>query len=113
MGSSLSDLRGFPLEVSRAIGYALHFAQMGDKHPQAKPLKGFGSGSVLEITSGHDGKTFRAVYTVSFKKAVYALHVFQKKSYKGISTPKRELAMVRRRFRMAQEHYARWSEGYA
>ena len=39
VGSSRDDLRDLPPEVTREIGFALWFAQMGDKHPSAKPLK--------------------------------------------------------------------------
>jgi phage-related protein len=46
MGNSLEELATFPRDVCRSIGYALHFAQAGDKHPSAKPLKGFGGAGV-------------------------------------------------------------------
>ena len=41
--------------------------------------------------------TYRAVYTVGFEDAVYVLHAFQKKSKKGVETPKSEIGVVRRR----------------
>src|ERR1044071_7752562 len=91
IGSSHADLRAFPRETRRAIGYALYFAQMGDKHPSAKPLWGFRGAGVLEIVEDHDGSTYRAVYTVRFSDAVYVLHTFQKKSKKGIETPKHDI----------------------
>ncbi len=62
----------------------------------AKPLKGIAPG-VLEIVSDFRGDTFRAVYTVRFASAVYVLHVFQKKSKRGIATPQREIELVKRR----------------
>jgi phage-related protein len=40
IGSSRDDLRDFPVEARHNIGYALHFAQIGDKHPSAKPYQG-------------------------------------------------------------------------
>jgi phage-related protein len=70
------------------MGAALWDAQIGDKASSAKPLKGFGGASVLEIIDDFDGDTFRAVYTVRFAAAVYVLHAFQKKSRRGIATPK-------------------------
>jgi phage-related protein len=73
--SSKDDLREFPEEVVKQIGYALYFAQLGDKHPSAKPLKGFGGAGVLETVEDHDGDTYRAVYTVKFAGAVYVLHL--------------------------------------
>jgi phage-related protein len=78
VGSSKQDLSGFPLEVKRGVGFALRAAQKGGKHPDAKPLTGFGGAGVLEVVSDFDGDTFRAVYTVKFKGAIYVLHAFQK-----------------------------------
>ncbi|MDX9974474.1 MAG: type II toxin-antitoxin system RelE/ParE family toxin, partial [FCB group bacterium] len=78
------DLRRFPESVRQTIGYALYLAQNGAKHPDAKPLIGFSGAGVLEMVENHDGDTYRAVYTVRFKDAVYVLHAFQKKSKKGI-----------------------------
>ena len=66
-----------------------------------KPLKGFGSG-VLEIRDNVDGDTYRAVYTVRFEGILYVLHVFQKKSTRGIATPKRHLELIRQRLREAE-----------
>lgn len=68
------------------MGYALHLAQCGEKADNAKPLTGFKGASVLEIVDDFDGDTYRAVYTVRFAGAVYVLHVFQKKSKKGIAS---------------------------
>ena len=79
VGRSLDDLREFPMEVQRIAGFALRQAQGGDKHIDAKPLKGFAGAGVLEIVADHDGDTFRAVYTVRFAEIVYVLHAFQKK----------------------------------
>ena len=94
IGNSLSDLKDCPDEVQDFIGYALHWAQRGGKSPDAKPLQGFGGAGVLEIVDDFDGNTYRAMYTVRFAGAVYALHVFQKKSRKGIATPKQDIVMV-------------------
>jgi phage-related protein len=105
IASARDDLREFPNEVRQIIGYGLYLAQMGDKHLNAKPLKGFGGAGTLEIIADHDGDTYRAVYTVRFADAVYALHVFQKKSKRGIATPKREMERIRGRLRQAQAHY--------
>ena len=69
-------------------------AQKGEIDPAAKPLKGFGGASVMEIVAPFDGDTWRGVYTVRLKGAVYVLHVFQKKSKSGIATPKREIDLI-------------------
>ena len=104
VGSSKSDLKRFPDAVQDGMGFAIYQAQAGLRHRNAKPLKGFGSG-VLEVVARHDGDTFRAVYTVRFETAVYVLHAFQKKARQGIATPKQELDLVRRRLRVAEQHY--------
>lgn len=105
MGTSLRDLRSFPPEVRRDIGHALFTAQEGETDPAAKPLKGFGGASVLEIVSSHHGNTWRGVYTVRFHDAIYVLHVFQKKSTKGIATPRREIDLIGRRLVEAERDY--------
>ena len=102
VGSSRRDLRGFPRQVRRDIGQALYAAQQGETDPAAKPLKGFGGRSVLEITADYHGKTWRAVYTVRFPEAVYVLHAFQKKSKTGVGTPKRDMDLIRQRWAEAE-----------
>jgi len=93
-----------PEDVIDVFGFALHLAQMGKKHDQAKPLKGFGGASVLEVVEDYMGDTYRAVYTVKIADKVYVLHCFQKKSTKGIETPKHEMDLIRERLKAAQAH---------
>lgn len=102
VGSSRKDLKSFPAEVQDVFGYALYVAQMGGKHPDAKPLKGFGGAGVLEVVEDHHGDTYRAVYTVTLKEAVYVLHAYQKKSATGIATRKQDIDLIERRLRLAQ-----------
>jgi phage-related protein len=109
VGSSKEDLRDFPEEVRRRVGSALWDAQLGLKAPYVKPLQGFGGAGVLEIVDDFNGDTYRAVYTVRFAAAVYVLHAFQKKSRRGIATPKAELDLIEQRLRRAREDYERWS----
>ena len=109
IGSTRRDLKTFPDEVQDMMGHALDIAQQGKKHQDAKPLSGFGGAGVLEIVEDYAGNTYRAVYTVRFIGAVYALHAFQKKSKKGIETPKQEIELIRSRLKKAEEHYAEWS----
>ena len=85
------------------MGFALYLAQIGDKHPQAKPLKGFGGAGVLEVVEDHDGETYRATYTVRFAHAIYVLHVFHKKSKRGTATPKADIDLIKKRLRDATE----------
>jgi phage-related protein len=57
VGSSLEDLSQFPGEVKKAMGHALHLAQIGQKAPNAKPLRGYKGAGVLEVVEDHDGNT--------------------------------------------------------
>jgi phage-related protein len=105
MGNSRRVVQAFPKPVRQVVGQALYAAQTGDTHVDTKPLKGFGGASVVEILADHDGDTFRAVYTVRFRRVVYMLHAFQKKSKKGIKTPQKELDLIKQRLRDAEHHY--------
>jgi phage-related protein len=105
IGASLDDLRRLSADVQDEIGYAIYFAQQGRRHPSAKVLKGFGGAGVLEVVEDDAGGTYRAVYTVRFAGVVYVLHVFQKKSKKGIQTPRMEIELIRRRLGVAEAHY--------
>ncbi len=86
------------------MGYALGLAQIGGKHPRAKPWKGHGSG-VLEVVEDYRGDTFRAIYTIRFAKAVYVLHAFQKKSKSGIKTPRSHVDLIGERLKRAAQDY--------
>ena len=99
VGSSHKDLRTFPSEVRRDIGFALYEAQLGGRHYNVKPLKGFPG--VMEIVSDYRTDTYRAVYAVKLGDEIYVLHVFQKKSKRGIATPKKELDIIRQRLQEA------------
>src|SRR5438270_9167672 len=110
IASSRKDLKKFPKPVRQTFGQALFDAQTGGKHPHAKPLKGFGGASVLEVVEDDDGNTYRAVYTIKFAGAVYVLHAFQKKSKSGIKTPSEEIEKIKSRLREAENDYAEWTE---
>lgn len=99
VGSARRDLLAMPADVIDTFGYALHLAQEGKKHAQAKPLKGFGGAGVLEVVEDHSGDTYRAVYTVKSPDGVYVLHCFQKKSRHGIATPRQDLELVTERLK--------------
>ncbi len=104
LGSTRKDLKAMPDDVQDTFGYALHQAQVGKKHEQTKPLKGFGSAGVLEVVENSGGGAYRAVYTVKFGDAVYVLHCFQKKSTHGIATPKPDMDLIRERLKAAEAH---------
>ncbi|MYA99546.1 hypothetical protein F4X90_07700 [Candidatus Poribacteria bacterium] len=61
-----------------------------------------GSG-VFEIVDTYSPDTYRAVYTVKLGQSLYVLHCFQKKSKRGIRTPKKEIDLIRRRLGRAKE----------
>lgn len=101
VGSSKKDLLALPVPVRRFFGHALHFAQQGEQHGAAKVLKGFGGAGVLEVVEDDADGTYRAVYTVRFREAVFVLHVFQKKSKRGIATPQADMEVIRQRLKVA------------
>jgi phage-related protein len=95
----------FPAKCRDVMGYALHLAQQGKIAVYVKPLKGFRGATVLEIVDDFDGNTWRAIYTVQFKDAIYVLHAFKKKSKSGIATPKTHIKLIEQRLKQAKEHY--------
>jgi len=103
IGTSREDLRRFPEPVRDHMGYALYVAQGGDKHPDAKVMRGFSGAGVVEIITDYRGDTFRAIYTVRYGDAIYVLHAFQKKSKSGRETPLREMELVKQRLRVAEK----------
>jgi phage-related protein len=103
VGASLKDLRAFPEPVQDHMGYALYVAQRGGKHRDTKTLSGFGGAGVVEVIKDFRGDTFRAVYTVRYADAVYVLHAFQKKSKTGEETPRRDMELIERRLREAED----------
>jgi phage-related protein len=110
IGSSLDDLKEFPESVRQLVGYALFLAQVGSKHSNAKPLKGFGGAGVLEIIDNFEGDTYRAVYTVKLAGAIYVLHAFQKKSKQGIATPQQDINLIKERLKRAEEYHTEFIE---
>tara|TARA_B100000315_G_C14458425_1_gene532564 strand:+ start:254 stop:640 length:387 start_codon:yes stop_codon:yes gene_type:complete len=105
IGSSKKNYKAFPDDVQDVMGFALDTAQCGLMPQIAKPFSGLGSG-VFELLDDYRTDTYRAIYTVRFAEIVYVLHAFQKKSKKGITTPKKDVELIRRRLRDAQNHYA-------
>ena len=104
VGSAKKDLLGFPEQVMDDVGFALGVVQYGGHPPSAKPWKGLGPG-VLEIVENDGSGTYRAVYTVRFRKAVYVLHAFQKKSPSGIRTARTDVKLVATRLADAIRDY--------
>ncbi|MUH01770.1 type II toxin-antitoxin system RelE/ParE family toxin [Scytonema sp. UIC 10036] len=100
MGDARKNIREFPSEVQKAVGYALQLVQAGKTPLDAKPFKGVGSG-VYEIVKRYDTDTYRAVYAVKIGEKIYVLHAFQKKSTKGIKTPQTDVDLIKQRYKDA------------
>ena len=91
IGDSRAQVRRFPKAVKRTVGEALRFAQRGI------------GGGVWEIAAPYATDTYHAVYTVNIGENIYVLHAFQKKSTRGIRTPKREIDLIKQRLKIAQQ----------
>lgn len=101
VGGSKEDLGRLPREIVKAFGYALYLAQTGGRHENCRIMTGKGHGGVIEIIEYHQGNAYRAVYTTHYPKAIFVLHVFQKKSKTGRATPRRDLQLIARRLKVA------------
>lgn len=99
---SRKDLLSLTKLARKEIGFALYDVQRGVFPHFAKPLHGLGSG-VFEIAIELEQGAFRAAYVVRLRNAIYVLHVFQKKSKRGIETAKADIALIRERLKNAEE----------
>lgn len=106
VASSKRDYQQFPSRVQDAFGFELYLAQTGQHPPSGKPLKGLGGG-LVELVEDFDGNTYRAVYAVRFKEAIYVLHAFKKKSKRGIKTPQSDIDLIVGRLKAAELDHAR------
>ena len=88
--------------AQKIIGDELQLIQFGGMPKDAKPFKGVGSG-VIEIALRYEGDAYRTVVAVQLGERIYVLHAFQKKSKKGIATPKQEVDLIRQRYVEAKE----------
>jgi len=102
LGDSLKNLKSFPEKVKDEFGYNLHKVQTGLIPNNAKLMKGFKL-SVMEITCNFDTNTYRTMYTTKIGNEIYVLHCFQKKSKKGIETPKHEIDLIKQRLNDAEK----------
>jgi phage-related protein len=102
MGNSRRNIQAFPAEPRRTIGFELQLIQFGGMPKDAKPFKGVGSG-VFEIALRHETGAYRTVVAVQLGRKIYVLHAFQKKSKKGIATPKQDVELIKQRYKEAKE----------
>ena len=98
MGSSREDLRAFPREARREIGYQLEHVQEGVDPDDWKPMSVVGSG-VREIRVRESSGAFRCIYLATRPEGIYILHCFQKKTQK---TSQRDWGLAQRRFKSIQ-----------
>lgn len=110
MASAKRDLMKMPEKAITNFGYGIYEAQKGHHPRMAKPLKGFGGGDVLELVENVRGDTYRAVYTIKYHDVVIVLHAFEKKSTKGIATPKKEIDLIQERLKNAKHVYEEWKK---
>jgi len=102
VGSSKRNLQAFPKGAQKLIGDELQLIQFGGMPKDAKPFKGVGSG-VFEIALRYDAEAYRTVLAVQLGEKIYVLHAFQKKSKKGIETPKHDVELIKQRYAEAKE----------
>lgn len=81
-GSSLEDLRAFPLAAKQEAGHQLDLVQAGQEPDDWKPMNTVGQG-VKEIRIRDSFGIFRVIYVAKFSDAIYVLHCFQKKTQKA------------------------------
>jgi phage-related protein len=103
VGDSKEQLSSFPLAAKKRLGFGLRQVQNGLMPEIAKPLSRLGSG-VYELKANARGDTFRVVYLLKLKKAVYVIDAFQKKSKRGSQTPKEIRERLKRRIAEARRH---------
>lgn len=74
------------------------------KSPSRSPDLGLGTG-VWELAIKERGDAYRVVYALQVGDDIWVVHAFQKKSTKGISTPRHEidLDLVRERIKRLKE----------
>ena len=101
-GEFQKNIQEFPLGAQKMIGDELQLIQFGGMPKNAGPFKGVGSG-VLEIAVRYETNAFRTVLAVQLGRKIYVLHAFQKKSKRGIATPREHLDLIAQRYRQAKE----------
>jgi phage-related protein len=110
VGDSKEQLSSFPLAAKKRLGFGLRQVQNGLMPEIAKPLSGLGSG-VYELKANARGDTFRVVFLLKLKRAVYVIDAFQKKSKRGSQTPKEVRERLKRRIAEARKHEDESSNG--
>lgn len=100
--AALNDFEKFPEGAKTICLTAITIAAEGGKSDIAKPMQGMGSG-VFEIALQFKGDAFRVVYAVQIAEELWVVHAFQKKSTKGIKTPRHEIELIKDRLKRLKE----------
>jgi phage-related protein len=95
LGDSKKNVRDFPEGAQKLLGDELQLIQFGGIPKDAKPFRGVGSG-VVEIALRYASDAYHAVLALQLGRRIYVLHAFQKKSKRGIETPKRDVDLKKR-----------------
>jgi len=101
-GESKRNIQSFPKGARKLLGDELQLIQFGGMPKDAKPFRGVGSG-VIELALRYVSGAYRVVTAVQLGARIFVLHAFQKKSKRGIATPKRDVDLIKRRFAEAEE----------
>ena len=104
LGSSKKDSDKLPLDVKEVFVEALRMSLKGEIHEDAKMFRYHGSG-VFEVVANHRSSTFREIYLARYPEVIFVIHIFQKKSTKGIATPKPDLEVIEKRLKWAEQIY--------
>lgn len=102
-GSSLADLRGFPLSIRQDIGYQLELVQKGKMPFDWKPMPAIGTG-VREVRVKDPAGIFRVIYLAKLEEAIYVLHCFQKKSQ---TTSHQDIELAKQRYKTLIKEYSK------
>lgn len=92
--NALKNLKGFPEEVKKSLGYLIYLLQLGENlyEPHSKAIPTIGRGCYELRVKGRDG-IYRAFYCLKIENKILIFHTFQKKTQK---TPKREIDLAKK-----------------
>ena len=96
------DFEAFPPRAIDKGLDALTVVADGGMPDIAKPLTGLGAG-VWELAIKERGDAYRVVYALQLADDIWVVHAFQKKSTRGIATPRHEIDLVRERIKRLKE----------
>lgn len=100
--AALKAFESFPAQVRENVFSALDVVVIGETPDTAKPLKGFTEG-VFELSIAYRTDAWRLVYCLKIGEDIWVVHAFQKKSKKGIKTPKHVIELIRERIKRLKE----------